>query len=144
MSPDLPFEDADRSRWLEPRSLVDDEFVDLQAWILGLPWVVSGHRGVDVPHHIVIDCAPLHVRHVWAVVFSGTDDRMTDLFVTVTADLMCIVAELGWFTGIVPLEGGQSLCRVDLERSSAHVEMVLLATYGMMFPMFSEDGNASA
>ncbi len=141
MSPDLPFDDADRSSRLEPRSRADDEFVALQAWILGLPWVVSGNRGVDVPHHIVIDCAPLHVRHVWAVVFSGTDDLMTELFVVVTADLMCIVFELGWFTGIVPLDGGQSLCRVDLERSSAHVEMVLLTTYGMMFPALAQSGD---
>ncbi len=134
MAADVPFDPADRRSRLGAGAVPGDRFGALQAWILGLPWVVRGHTGTDVPHHIVIDCAPLHFRHVWIVVVADPDREDPDLFVVVPLDLTRVARGLNWFTGVVPLEDGRSLCRVDLERDDADIELVLLATYGMMFP----------
>lgn len=143
MSPVPPVGDAGRSRRPDRRSHADDQFAALQSWILGLPWVVSDRAPLDVPQHIVIDCEPLGLRRVWIVVACETDARETDLFVVVTSDLTPVAGELGWFTGIVPLDGGHSLCRLDLELGSEELEMVLLATYGMIFSTFGDGGDAA-
>jgi len=104
--------------------------------------VVGAHGEADAPHHIVIDCPPLNFRRVWAIVVSDADRGHADLYVVATADFLRVVCGMAWFTGIVQLEGGISLCRVDLGLSSEDVEMLLLATYGMMFPAYRVVGDA--
>ena len=141
MSSDRPFDHSDHRSQLHTGALPADRRAGLQDWILGIPWVVRGHTAADVPQHIVIDCPPLHLKCVWLVVMSEPDRLEWDLFIVVPMAMTRLVRGLDWFTGIMPLGSGQCLCRVDLERDAAELELVLLATYGMLFPGFADGGR---
>jgi hypothetical protein len=107
-----------------PRPPIDD----LEAWILGLPWVVERPYSLDTPgvRTFAVDCEPLARRRLWLV--SGLRDGC-GISVIVPADLATHLELLGLITPSAPMPPGHVLACIRQDVGQADIDRVVLKAY---------------